>query len=125
MLTVEDLMKPRYKVIADFPGNQWKVGQILLKNDKVFKGDGYSEEYKLEHFPHLFKKLEWFEERKTEDMPEYVKPKRAPEYVFKVIEFHSTVCEYFGTDGRICMDNSFVFDPATPSEYISYINKQK
>ena len=66
-MNTEDLMKPRYKVIADYPGNIWMVGTIMdldMSKQLVSFYDKY---------PHLFRKLEWWEERKIEDMPEYVK----------------------------------------------------
>jgi len=33
MNTVEELMKPRYKVIADYPLSPYKVGDIITKPD--------------------------------------------------------------------------------------------
>lgn len=59
---IADLMKPRYKVIADYPGNNlYKVGSII-------EDTGWG----VELFPNIFKKLSWWEERDVKDMPEYV-----------------------------------------------------
>jgi len=65
-MTVEELLKPRYKVIADYPYNPVEVGELEC-SDTEEQGKF------LDQFPHLFKKLEWWEERKECDMPEYVK----------------------------------------------------
>ena len=83
-MTPEDLMKPRYKVIADYPKNKFgDVGRIinLVKRSDRFRyewyeHDGIDYEYEsfFEEYPHIFKKLEWWEERKQNDFPEYVKP---------------------------------------------------
>lgn len=64
---MNDLLAPRYKVIAPWPslGDDVEVGFIYEK----------CTEYMCKHmdrYPHLFRKLEWWEERKPEEMPEYV-----------------------------------------------------
>jgi hypothetical protein len=66
----EDLMKPRYKVIADFPEPRnhpyYEVGSVIraiTKEDEEYFGK----------YQTLFKPLQWWEERKPEEMPEYVK----------------------------------------------------
>lgn len=58
-----DLLTPRFKVIADYIGNNVEVGTIFTSDI----GEYY------EKFPANFKRLEWWEERKLEEMPEYVK----------------------------------------------------
>lgn len=71
MLSPEELLKPRYKVIADYPSNIHKIGSII-KNDDGAKFDRIRY-YGCAKYPHLFKPLQWWEERKPEDMPEYLK----------------------------------------------------
>jgi hypothetical protein len=73
MLSKEELLKPRYKVIADYPLSEYKVGFII-------QGTGFTKPWKdnfktffYEDYPNIFKKLEWWEERKIEDLPEYVR----------------------------------------------------
>ena len=73
-MTVEELLKPRWKVIADYPKSLYHVGDILnggwRSEDLIYcDHDGP----RWSHYPHLFKKLEWWEERKPEDMPQYLK----------------------------------------------------
>lgn len=80
-MTVQELLKPRYKLIADYPNSEFRVGDVL-EFKSIYPYSGYallfgsdkiiSTEY-LDDFKHLFKKLEWWDERKVEEMPEYVK----------------------------------------------------
>jgi hypothetical protein len=76
-MTTEELLKPRYKVIADFPASTISVGDIIQTNEStvayVVEINDHSDKYAMKDYPHLFKKLAWWEERKVEDMPEYVK----------------------------------------------------
>lgn len=81
-MTAKQLLIPRVKVMLDYPQ---EVTNPLFKGDifkKGAKGEGryyYSTQYRyitpenVDKYPHLFKKLEWWEDRKIEDMPEYVK----------------------------------------------------
>jgi hypothetical protein len=81
-MTPEELLKPRYKVIAPYPDMPFSVGQVLLlqKHKEGWEytwaeHDGFHSMTDLEmsEFPHLFKEMEWWEEREEKDMPEYVK----------------------------------------------------
>lgn len=73
-MTPEELMKPRYKVIADYPGCPFKVGQVLEKV-KTVSGKWFVRGmfYQPDDYPANFKKMQWWEERKPDDMPEYIK----------------------------------------------------
>lgn len=132
----EDLLKPRYKVIADYPGNKLKVGDILIKyvfpetenycyvtNPEILLlGDNLRKE-EVEQYPHLFKKLEWWEERKPEDMPEYVKcgengkPRKVKEWNMRwgLVEFEG------GRTRRL----QHQWIPSTEQEYNSYLSSKK
>lgn len=80
-MTVEELLKPRYKVIADYPKSIYKIGDIL-------RVGGHSEDLlycdhsgpRMRDYPHLFRKLEWWEERTLDDMVS-VKFAKVIEYV--------------------------------------------
>jgi hypothetical protein len=71
---VQELLLPRYKVIADFPGNWNAVGTIIEFGSsaplKVYCDGGGHE---VDKYPHIFRKLEWWEERTEEERPPYVK----------------------------------------------------
>lgn len=120
MLSPQELLKPRYKCIADWPfmPRHIKVGELVAE---VFI-------IKAAKYPHLFKKLEWWEERKPEDMPEYLKIHKFPykgEYlVLKIgkdaIHSFQDNGEYFGIHwigggGTICTG----LLPATETEYLN------
>lgn len=73
-MSTEELLKPRYKVIADYPKSLYNVGDILnagWRSEDCIYCD--TEGPRWRHFPHLFKKLYWWEDRSTEDLPEYIK----------------------------------------------------
>jgi len=73
-MTTEELLKPRYKVIADYPKSLYHVGDILnagWRSEDLIYCDHDGPRWR--DYPHLFKKLEWWEDRKIEDMPEYLK----------------------------------------------------
>ena len=78
-MTKEELLKPRWKVIADYPGRDTagiEVGDILTISNVDQPSTHYvadSHYYiNLDLYPHLFRKLNWWQERKKEDLPEYV-----------------------------------------------------
>lgn len=137
-MTKDDLLKPRFKVISDWPGNQWLIGTILSKhskaeywfcvNDDIFngmRGEG------LDKHPHLFKRLHWSEDRPVEDLPQYIKffsplPER---YKFGKVEKweirNNDKLPVVKTDLDIVRRELSPYDlPATPAEYDSYINKK-
>lgn len=75
-MTVEELLKPRYKVIADYPSSPFFINDILPNALKEWQRDNERTKATLnecEKYPAIFKKLEWWEEREIEDMPEYLK----------------------------------------------------
>ncbi len=77
----EELLKPRYKVIADYPGSNFKLSEVLLlfpgsidwlrsNRPPMYQTIPISE---AKSYPHIFKKLEWYEERRIDELPKYVK----------------------------------------------------
>lgn len=80
-LSKEILLRPRYKVIADWPGVAGKVcvGDIFdpdPEDEGMFwiNGEPFQED-KLKDYPHLFQKMEWHEDRAEGELPQYVKNK--------------------------------------------------
>jgi len=138
-MSTDDLLKPRYKVIADYPFSYYDVDSILLF-------DFYHTPNGVVHFneyPHLFKKLEWYEERKVEDMPDYLKFEERlsitsygddvePE-IHKVKKHWDTSMtnDWRNKDIR-CFISEWhnttyyygAFIPATEQEYLSFINQK-
>jgi len=127
-MTKEELLKPRWKVIADYPGALFEIGYVIAAYENgvayIVEGDSYS----MNDFPALFKKLEWWEERKMEDMPEYIK------YVTGTFYKHLYKLEngrmYFNQElhdhwiGWLPIDKTFsLYEPATKEEYESSIKQ--
>ncbi len=80
-MTTEELLIPRYKVIADYPDSSFKIEDILFPfyvEDSTESGRWYVQEDRdytwinPSLYPAIFKKLEWWEERSLEELPEYV-----------------------------------------------------
>lgn len=134
-MRVEELLKPRYKVIGDWPGVAGKVfaGDILILDEEAgvywCAAEGFTED-KLKDYPYLFRRLEWWEERATDEMPEYVKNIRH-KHVIRVENwsgFNSNDVPLF--DFRISMKHpesrglATEWIPATKEEYEAYLLTQ-
>jgi len=132
---IEMLMKPRYKVIADYPNRPllMPVGHILTL-DKFGAGKWWHEYTDLEpihidegskRFPAVLQELQWWEERKVEEMPEYIKD---------ISDGQSYKVQYRGDKGcgeyKIGLQwfdirfGSHVI-PATQSQYLSQLGEGK
>lgn len=145
-MTVEELLMPRYKVIADYPHNPYKVGDLLEEFTKTafkltvtYNGNSMDETQAntypasaIEKMPHLFRKLNWWEERKVEDMPEYVKLviKGKTQYVHKVEKWigensvGQPLYEYFNAVNYLSTACVSELEPATEQEYNTFINSK-
>lgn len=134
---VKKLLQPRYEVIALWPKSNRKVqiGDILKYDDefKVFwcKGDVFNSQ-ELEEFPHLFRKLSWWEKREESEMPGYLKEDKQEGYVCKVKKHFSDSKGEHNNNGcqlEINTDwNYFTYRiwlPATETDYLTFINKKK
>lgn len=70
--TSKELLQPRYKVIADYPNSIFEINDVIDVVEDMYYLEGYTEGF-FSPYPHLFRKLEWWEERGEEDMPKKVK----------------------------------------------------
>lgn len=124
-------MVPRYKVIADWPGNGeggHKVGTVfnLVPTDVMHPFFG-----QLDKYPHLFKPLAWWEERHVMDMPKFIVDKENKAIMYEVKQWHSDGCTFYSNADKkaeIFYNNQVVgehFIPATPEEYTHYISTIK
>lgn len=131
-MSVEELLKPRYKVIAEWPESTFEIGQIITKSDLVedwLQTDNFLHGFKLsavEKYPHLFKKLEWWEERKLEDMPKYVrwdyKPGCDGAHMKNLIaKVDGWVQASYGVISQGQTTSSHFWLPATEQEYNDYL----
>jgi hypothetical protein len=112
------LLTKRFKLTTNYPNSGLSSGDI------IYADEGTTLRQQIEKFPGIFKELEWWEERKPEDMPQYVKcggngkPRKIKEWNL----FWGSV-EFDG--GRIRKLNP-KWLPTTEQEYNDYINsKQK
>lgn len=112
MLTKEELLAPRFLVIADYPNSIFKVGKILSGD---YEGRIYCDpnSCKYSDFPHLFQKLYWFEKRDKSELPEYIKMNYTNTY-HKITsrEYHSGFF-YVGENIQFLTHS----EPATLEEY--------
>ena len=136
-MSIEDLLKPRYKVIAEYPDSSYTVGHIIHEADNLEGATFFTK--RVHKYPHIFQKLEWWQDRKIEDMPEYLifpktgevyKPTR---YFLDDGKFGKNVsCYYTGEKekrgkwkGEETPFNLRVMLPATQTDYINYQNSLK
>lgn len=140
-MTTEELLRPRWKVIADFPGSKYTMGQIIETNYWYDRSEekGY-EEHKMnkswvvrtewnissaqffDSYPVIFKKLEWWEERNVKDLPNYVRYKGCEMFrlntpkigeVLKVNNYQEDCVNH-----NIGCDWISLYEPATEEEYL-------
>jgi hypothetical protein len=155
MKSVEKLLKPRYKVVATYPFNDhFMLNEVIELNE--FDGREHLAKHMNEWFvmqrplnpqsdrlpltmhestfnlyPHLFKRLEWFEDREPGDMPEYVKRVRQDKtvQVLRVLDPSCNMREFGHEDNtiehRFVWPNASGYLPATLQEYNEYLESKK
>lgn len=131
-MTPDQLLQPRYKVIADYPFQNYQIGQIIEgETAYLISGDGWSEKGQLSDYTSLFTKLRWFEYRKPDEMPKYVKEISGNE-VWVVEEYGAAITSYVllkknFIDAEIPYGDHSLYDllPATETEFITYQNSIK
>lgn len=125
MLTTEELLIPRWKVIDKWPGiehTNCRVGDIITDNGRTAatNQDGVPQFiFKWGDYPNLFQPLQWYEERKPEDMPGYV---RSEENVYKIANYDFKNNTITLEGGAPCTLTSFLRYrlPITESDYLTY-----
>ena len=129
-MSIEELIKPRFRIIYDFPNNNFgEVGTILTSEFTPIQILN-----SLKKYPHLFQELVWWYHRKEEDMPKHLKHTladgtttyhKADVYDFSDpywIEWKSNDGSDFGNFGH--WTAKFNYMPCTEAEYLSNINKK-
>lgn len=128
----EELLKPRFKVIADYPDSPFVDGQILVTRVgnfgkqvfDIYRQFGNDDFVYPESYPHLFKKLAYYEDRNIKDLPKYIVNNTAiPKTIHEVIDWNIHDDEIV-----IAVTNEGSFYawgtvPATQSEYLAFKNK--
>lgn len=120
MLTKEELLAPRFLVIADYPNSIFKVGEILSGDydGRIFCDPNSC---KYSDFPHLFQKLYWYEKRDKSELPEYVKMNYTKTH--HIISYQDFCAGYFYYDIGDCIWYLSNSEPSTLEEY--EMNKPK
>jgi hypothetical protein len=128
MLSVEELLRPRKKVMFTYPGSPFNVGDILpdvlpkWMSEEQIKQEMDS----LDKFPAIFENLEWWEERKEEDMPEYLKCNTSKPVSYLNIrkwwfsEGHEIWADYNGKSNLMFM---WAYTPISETEYLNQIKQ--
>ena len=134
-MTTEEPLSSRWKVIADYPKSVFNVGDILINNSiypqEYISWEDYGKDvYCPNDFPDIFQKLEWWEERSIEDMPEYVKHigSEDGDAPFEINTIHKVVWDrvelcsitpYNDNLGHWNYLNVYEVKPATEEEYLN------
>lgn len=127
-MSIQELLKPKFKVIGDYPGNKLKVGEIYYDTNELITEVTISEgDYTVVNpyiYPKVFEKVEWWE---------YLS-----EYIAKQIGYAKTIA---GNSVRMVesidvrlgkitfvggkVRNIRQWLPATEDEYEAFINRNK
>lgn len=120
-MTIEDLMKLRWKAIADYPHSGHNVGDIIHIDSLPLPRTG-TEFYNK--YPHLFKPLQWFEDRESHELPSFIKLKLNEGTIVFNIAYRNYLDKEFmkWKFGGNTIDK---FLPATEQDYITYQSNQK
>ena len=149
MLSPEELLRPRKKVLVKYLHSPYEVGAILTKPDndrsihltttpwvseftEMPMIENHYNWVELDKYPELFKTLHWSQERKPEDLPEYVKATKSILHlqtgsVYKTTEWSYRLgmaeCAscFIPALNRIYAGDNFT--PATEQEYNNFINE--
>lgn len=137
-LSKEELMKTRWMQIAGWPGmerDRFEVGLILTDGGKecVRNQDGDPMvAISFNAYPHLFKRLKWWEERAESDMPEWISSigknlfaKVTNVFLFDINEMCMALFPQLGENGEEheCFYKNYL--PSTLEEYNSFQSKLK
>ncbi len=138
---VSELLKPRYKVIADYPKSEFRIGDILEAfPDPADKWLNLrlqrTHNVEAGMYPHLFQKLEWWMDRAIDDLMKvkFVKVIKYKGYwregdivpaEFDLIDFAEVKTNPLG---YLLKYNHyqpvFELEPATSDQYTSFINSK-
>ena len=127
-MTKNELMQTRFKVMSTYPNSKFKKGDILERipnatNDwynadkSLINADILLEE--IEQYPHIFRKLNWWECRNVEDMPKKIQSKTQivePNWVqeewdgFKYLRAYDTESAKFNISSSFRLESFVPFD---------------
>lgn len=130
-MTPQQLLIPRYEVIADYPNSPFELNTVYNQNEIDF-GIGM---LLPQNFPAIFRPLHWSERREIGEMPEYLKYEEGGvlQFVVKVEQYitHSKssrlwAFEYKWQDEPDIKKMALSgWEPCTETDYLNYINANK
>ena len=125
-MTTEELLIPRYEVIADYPNNFFgKIGDIITPQSFESEDDFY--DWELDKYPYLFRKLYWYEKRELNELPKYVRYMDGN--LYKVIQWRHTISTNYIVanvlNRKYIIHLKHVILPATEQEYLTFQNSNK
>lgn len=119
-MTVEELLKPRYKVISKYPGSEdWEeIDAIIELPDSRYKycddilcGEDYFDSY-----PNIYERMQWWDDRQV--LPEYVKHNFTGAIVGTGNQSKITPSDILTSDGWWTL---YDCQPATETEYLKHL----
>jgi len=135
MKNVDELMKPRYELIFTPPLCDSKKGDIVYG-----LGDSYSThrsqvDVLCSAYPEIYRPLSWWEHRKPEEMPEYVKEtvladfgntKKGKVCFYKIIEWDDITGNTDNIEEYVVLGLPYIEAiPTTEQEYLNYLKTIK
>lgn len=144
-LSVEELLRPRYKVISDYPQppfNEETDEHKFIEGDLLVQGNvngiiTFRRYGRLGHmsvgvpciahpekYPKIFQPLPWWSDRKPEDMPKYLRW-RTKDQILKIVRYDDNGEFYYLNENDICGYCTDYTNPATEDEYTAYINQKQ
>jgi hypothetical protein len=124
-MTIEELLKPRYKVISTYPLSDFKVGQIIESESWGVSIDAYYIEFSFLNYPKIFQELKWWEERQIEYLPKYLK---IDDSIRKVIKWDLAwdkviVTNLISQEER--RNYIGIYTPLSEEEYLQFTNQKE
>lgn len=133
-MTPKELLIPRYRLYAEYPGCPFKAGAMLIQHslgatnvlyyeDGLYGQPNAQSIYNPENYPNNFVKLEWWEHRSIKDWPEYLRDMQGDVYRVEIrVDPKPHILILDVEDKTISRD--FVYlTPATLEQYFSYKEK--
>lgn len=128
-MTPKELLNPRFKVIANYPMSKYSIGDIIQsEKDACIYGTDEEEKdmHNLKNYPAIFKLLQWWEDRKVEDTPEYLLYKNNG-ICFKPSFIELEFGKYYETDKQRLDNDGFNLSntilPAIEQDYLTFKSK--
>jgi hypothetical protein len=142
-MEAKELLRKRIKQIADFPRCEEYVGCIFTQMDESVNGTPYWTYVGAPHggrslgtwgrsfelFPNIYKELQWWEDRLTSELPQYLKEeedgytwvyKADEDFTYKYISIKAIILK-LKDDKRLI--HLMYLKPATQEEYEQYHNQ--